>query len=79
MGSGSILNCAILHNEAPPSSDAGGAGGGIHCRGSSPEIENCTVYANRTELGGGVYCPSEAWPTIINSILWANGDEVRLS
>ncbi|UCC79309.1 MAG: right-handed parallel beta-helix repeat-containing protein [Candidatus Zixiibacteriota bacterium] len=65
--SASILNNnLILDNSA-------NQGGGICCMESSPTIINNVLAGNTGSMsGGGVYCNLESYPSIINTILWAD-------
>jgi hypothetical protein len=48
-------------------------GGGICCMGSSPTIINNVLTGNFGSIsGGGVYCNLGSYPSIINTILWAD-------
>ena len=67
--------CAIEY-----SSSAGGDGGGIYSNVSDTLVENCTIVNNQVGLGivsgagGGIY--GQLGATIINSIIWGNGDDL---
>lgn len=52
-------------------------GGGIHCSGSSPTIEDCIITNNtaifgRHAYGGGIYCVSNSNPVIIGCTISGN-------
>ena len=66
-----ITNCTITGNSAI-------AGGGVYLQMSSPTIRNCVIAGNTVStLGGGIYCDTGSMPTIVNTILWADGaDEI---
>jgi hypothetical protein len=71
-----ITNCLIISNTA-------GGNGSIDCYStgssdsSSPQILNCTIANNVGNLTrGGVYAWSVSHPTIRNSILWNNIDDI---
>ncbi len=50
-------------------------GAGISCWGSSPEIINCTITGNIADgIGDGLYIWGVSTVTIVNSILWENGN-----
>jgi len=53
-------------------------GGGICCYdNSSPTIENNTITGNSANDGGGICLVGESnFPTIIDCILWGNGDDL---
>jgi len=56
---------------------ANAKGGGIHCSGSSPTIENCIITNNkaifgRHAYGGGIYCVSNSNPVIIGCTISGN-------
>ena len=65
-----ISNCIISHNQA----NGPGLGGGIDIYNCSEAvIINCTIAANESGYGGGVYC----WGSTVhleNCILWDNID-----
>ncbi len=67
--SATIRNCMIWDNSA-------NRGGGIDLNyGSSVDINNCTIVNNSASTGGGInsYNSTE---TIVNCILWGNGDDL---
>ncbi len=71
-----ITNCLIISNTA-------GGVGSIDCYStnssdsSSPQILNCTIANNvGNQTRGGVYAWSLSHPTIRNSILWNNTDDI---
>ncbi|MGD0785390.1 MAG: S8 family serine peptidase [Sedimentisphaerales bacterium] len=71
-----ITNCLIISNTA-------GGKGSIDCYStgssdsSSPQIKNCTIANNVGSSNyGGVYAWSVSHPTIRNSILWNNIDDI---
>ena len=68
-----IINCLIAKNTA-----AGSYGGAIDCYYFSlPVIINCTIADNTGSGGfGGVYASDGSNPTIRNSILWNNSDDI---
>ena len=69
----SVKSCLIAGNSARD------FGGGIFLWDVACEISNCTIADNSGADGfGGVYCDrNEAGePTIVNSILWGNGDDL---
>jgi parallel beta-helix repeat protein len=67
-----IINNIIAQNSA-------GNGGGMFCFDSSyPIIANNTIVRNFARTTGGIACGRFASPTVINTILWNIGDEVRL-
>ncbi len=54
-------------------------GGGIACThaDASPTISNNTIVSNyATGSGDGIYCEDACFPTVINCILWGNGDDL---
>jgi len=66
----SIRNCLIFGNWA-------NEGGAFYCAWLSPcEIHNCTMVANSAKHGGGIFSEGETFHTIIDCILWGNGDEL---
>jgi predicted outer membrane repeat protein len=70
--SGAILNSFLLNNSA-----AGGSGQ-IDLDASSPTITNCTILVEDStpSRDGGVCAFNGSNPTITNSILWGNGDDL---
>ncbi len=64
-----ISHCVVYGNNAEQE------GGGMFCYESTPTIENCTFSDNTVEEGvaGGMFCESESYPLLINSIFWNNG------
>ncbi|MBN1787088.1 MAG: right-handed parallel beta-helix repeat-containing protein [Sedimentisphaerales bacterium] len=69
-----IFNCLIKDNNS-----LNGYGGAIDCYdSSSPLIKNCTILDNTgSSDNGGVYASYASSPTIVNSILWNNGDDIN--
>lgn len=68
-----IVNCLIISNTAAYN------GGAIDSYdSSSPIIRNCTIVDNNGVINnnGGVYAVDTSHPTIANSILWNNGDDI---
>jgi predicted outer membrane repeat protein len=64
-----FTNCLLNGNSA------GGTGGGLHNFRSSPRLTNCTLTNNSAGTdGGGIYNQLEAYPVIVNCILWQNTD-----
>ncbi len=68
-----IVNTLINSNKT------GFGGGGIYCRnGSSPTLLHCTITGNKAEpwnsvsWGGGILCDKASFPSVTNTILWAN-------
>lgn len=60
--SGRVVNCLIVDFDA-----------GISCEDSDATILNCTICCN----GSGVSCGfSKTFPTIVNSILWYNYEQI---
>ncbi|NVO11051.1 MAG: right-handed parallel beta-helix repeat-containing protein [Bacteroidales bacterium] len=61
-----IINTIITNNYC-------NNGGGIYCSNSSPFIVN-SLIANNSSLnkGAGIYCNSNSFPDIINTIMWNN-------
>ncbi len=53
-------------------------GGGISCGGGSPTISNNTISGNTADYsdGGGIRCEEDSYPTIIDCIIWGNGDDL---
>jgi len=54
-------------------------GGGIACdfRYGSPTIINNTISGNSANIGGGIACEDDSFPTVLNTILWADSpDEI---
>ena len=70
----SLSNCIFTGNWAIN----GGAMDNIHK--SSPTLLNCTLYANfATQAdGGGISNFQNAWPILVNSILWNNSDQTGM-
>ncbi len=68
-----IINCLITDN-----SSLNGYGGAIDCYdASSPQILNCTIANNIGSSNyGGVYASYASSPTVRNSILWNNGNNI---
>jgi len=64
--SATIINCLISNNYADN-------GGGVFSNLSSPNFSFCTIAGNRGLKGNGLYSLG-ADPTLINSILWDNGE-----
>jgi len=80
-----FTNCMITNNIAAGSY---GCGGGIHCRNTSgnmitnPIFINCTISNNSATTnswwysdyinGGGISCYYNAYPKLINCIIWEN-------
>lgn len=53
-------------------------GGGIYCRWyGSPAVKNNTIAGNSADAGGGIYSAAISLPTIVDSIFWANGDDLE--
>ncbi len=46
-------------------------GGAVHCAGSSPTIEHCTIANNTGDLGGAIYCDTGD-PVITNTVIANN-------
>jgi predicted outer membrane repeat protein len=66
----SIVGFTIVHGRASGVTDYQ-QGGGLHCRSSSPLIENCEFVGNEAHgsayaSGGGLYCYFNSSPTITN-------------
>jgi predicted outer membrane repeat protein len=69
-GGGSVLQGVTIRNGARPPE-----GGGIHCDGASPTIDNCILQGNFC-LGGygaGLFCRNSA-PTLTDCAFRGNGD-----
>ncbi len=66
-GSALLENCVVSANRAI-------TGGGIYCYPSSFSLDRCTVAGNAAcgGHGGGLFCSSEASPTLESCILWNN-------
>ena len=65
-----ILNNVIASNLAED-------GGGIYCYGCPQVIGFNTITGNTASSdGGGIYCDSSVLPTIIDCIIWGNGDDL---
>jgi parallel beta-helix repeat protein len=62
----------IQNNEI--SGNSANTGGGIHSQDNSsfPRIINNTISRNSASTGGGIYCRYTSFPTVLNTILWAN-------
>ncbi len=57
--------------------NSAGRGGGISCHEtSSPRISNNTISGNLAPHGGGIYQDWDSSPTVIDCIIWANGDDL---
>lgn len=55
-----------------------GNGGGIYCHYSSPTISSNTIINNvGPDHGGGVCCYGFSAPTIIDCIIWGNGNNLE--
>jgi len=69
----SIVNNTITSNAASV-----WGGGGIYIgRNSSPNIINDTITQNTAVNGGGIYAQNVSpSPTIVNCIVWGNGDDL---
>ncbi len=53
------------------------AGGGIHCDGASPSLENLIVSGNSSEPhGGGIYLGGPTSPNIVNTVISGNTTEI---
>ncbi|MHC4061003.1 MAG: right-handed parallel beta-helix repeat-containing protein, partial [Planctomycetota bacterium] len=67
--SGTIKNCFIRDNHVQS-----GRGGAVHFWNASTEISNCTIIYHQS----GIYCDSREFadPSIKNSILWYNVDDL---
>jgi len=53
-------------------------GGGLYCRWyGSPAVKSNTITGNSADAGGGIYCAAISLPTIVDCILWANGDDLE--
>nr|HDM59669.1 right-handed parallel beta-helix repeat-containing protein [Bacillota bacterium] len=65
----------IENNTISGNSADDGGGGGIKCCDGSPTISNNTITDNTAHYGGGVCCQYSS-PTIIDCILWGNGDDL---
>jgi len=67
-----------VHNNVISHNSSADLGGGIYCYDSSPEIRSSTITYNSAGWGGGIYrwSGSSDSPTIVNCILWANGDDI---
>ncbi len=70
--SATIKNCIIAGNTAVYE------GGAVYLWDSGPKISNCTIVNNNglADLGGIYREGSGGAPTIVNSILWNNGDDL---
>jgi predicted outer membrane repeat protein len=66
-----IINCLITHNRS------GASGSGISITyGSEPVLRHCTFYRNESRWFGTVLA-HEAYPTLIDCIIWKNmGEQV---
>jgi hypothetical protein len=71
-GNATIRNCIIAGNQSIL-----GYGGGIYCNGGSPAIRNCTITLNSASWGDGITINNGS-PIISNSIVWENGEEIRV-
>lgn len=66
-----ITNCIFSDNFANHT------GGGIFVLyKSSPTITNCTITGNSARYVGGIWASSDSTPSIINSVLWGNGNDL---
>ncbi|NQT20724.1 MAG: right-handed parallel beta-helix repeat-containing protein [Planctomycetes bacterium] len=51
--------------------------GGIYCENSSPMIINNTIVGNnKYSSPGGIVAPAPSFPTVLNCIVWDNGDDL---
>jgi len=70
-----LKNCLIVRNMVD-----NGVGGALYLYDSGARISNCTIADNTAASNsfGGVYCDyiGENEPSIINSIIWNNGDNL---
>lgn len=70
--SGTIANSLITSNTGFT------RGGGIYCNSSNPVILHSIIYDNTytAQSGGGIYIENGSMPSIVNSIIWNNDDDV---
>ncbi|MHC4388781.1 MAG: right-handed parallel beta-helix repeat-containing protein, partial [Planctomycetota bacterium] len=74
-----LTNCLITGNRTRLGTIAWGVGGAMYLYEADVEVTNCTIADNVGQDGyGGIYCDSREYrqPTIKNSILWNNGDDL---
>jgi len=57
------------------SENVASGGGAIYNNNSNPSLTNVTIYKNRALLGSGLFNKNNSFPTLVNSIIWANIDE----
>lgn len=74
---GSRLNYCIIEYGGKPAQGTSSEflGGAVHCRKSSPYLQNLTIRHNRSLQGGGVYCHEFASPYITNCLILENEAE----
>ncbi|NLT76494.1 MAG: S8 family serine peptidase, partial [Planctomycetes bacterium] len=66
-----LFNCFVINNSAVSGS------GQFDLEDSSPAITNGTIVVDENAPGnGGIVCSGQSDPTIVNCILWGNGDDL---
>jgi len=66
-----------IRNNTISANSAHNWGGAIHCSNSSPTIENNTIANNSAHQGGGgIDCYKNSSPTVVDCIIWGNGDDL---
>jgi parallel beta-helix repeat protein len=69
--SATIVNNAIASNSA---SEKGGAM--AVCDGATITLLDNTIINNTAPVGGGIYCDASSSTSIVNNIIWGNGDDL---
>ena len=68
-----VENCLIANNRCGK-----GGGGGVNCRNVGSVVRNCTIVDNYAFYNGGVGSNGDnAMPTMIDCIVWGNGQTME--